>query len=179
MHPKTTQKLKNLIGALIVVGGVAWWQQGRIRYWMGLGGSMDAGVRTAVQSLGKSREAGDYAQLLGLMSSEYQKGRLGDIDRMRTVLAGGTDAQKKEVRKQLARMGLSEEDLNKLAPEAVAARMVKSDVDAHPEKFPMSVETVDKIEIDRNIATVLVKTGTGGQATLQFIKQDGVWKLRY
>ncbi len=179
MHPKTTQNLKNLVGALIVVGGVAYWQQGRIRAWMGLGGSMDGGVRTAVLSLDKSRAAGDYNQLLGLMSAEYQKGRLGDIDRMRTVLASGSDSQKKDVREQLARMGLTEADLGKLAPEAIAARMVKSDVEAHPERFPLSVETVDKIEIDRDIATVIVKTADGGRATLLFIKQEGVWKLRY
>ncbi len=177
MHPKTKEKLKGCLVVLALLGALAWWKQGMIRYHLGMSGA-DAGVSKAVASMGEARANGDFEKLFGLMASEYQQGRLNEIDRMKKILVDGTDAQKAEVREQLARMGITEEQLKSQLPQAVAARMLASEVSADPGKFPTDNLEVVEIRIDRQRASVTVRQPDGRSGTMEFVKEGVTWKHR-
>lgn len=178
MASKSVRKFRDFVLAVLIVAGILYYFRAPILARMGFGGGMDENVSKAVAALSKASEAGDYDQLFGLMSAEYQKAKRTQLDRMKSILLTGTEPEKVEVRAQLEKMGISEATLQTTGEPELLVSMLRRDMAERPEQFPGAVSEVVRINIDREKATVVVKTKTKQDATIQYVKEAGVWKFK-
>ncbi|MBI3272298.1 MAG: hypothetical protein HYZ53_25125 [Planctomycetes bacterium] len=119
----------------------------------------------------------DYDKLFSLMSGQFQKKALAEVDRMKKVLVSGTEVEKKEVLDKLRKLGMTPEEYQKGEAEKLAARSLGQEVAANPGRFPTAIRDVKAIKIDGERATVTYSEDSGSTGTLKFMKETGSWRI--
>ncbi|MBI5369073.1 MAG: hypothetical protein HZA54_18705 [Planctomycetes bacterium] len=140
-------------------------------------GAAQATPSATIQSYKDAIAKQDWEKLYGLMSAEFQRRTLAEVDRMKKVLASGSDAEKKAVVERIRKLGMTPEEFAQADADKLAVRELAQEVLEKSTRLPTAVRDVKGIKITGDRATVDFVDEAGATGTLKFVKESGVWKV--
>jgi hypothetical protein len=138
----------------------------------------DAASPTAtIDSYKAAIAAQDWQKVYGLLSAEFQKQAVAEVEELKRDLAGGNAEKKAAAEKKIRERGMKPEqftqgDSSKLAAEWVGMEAMKGSA-----RLPKIIKETKAIKLDGGKAAVDYFDPEYKQGTMKFVKENGMWKF--
>jgi len=140
-------------------------------------GGDTAGAMAALNAYKDAVAKQDWQKMYGMMSAEFQKGAVADIERLKAGLNSKDPAEKKTAEDRLTALGLDPEEFRTGDAAQLAVKFLGAEVAKKSGRVPGEVASVQAITLDGDRATVKFTDGSGRAGTLRFMKQNGAWRM--
>lgn len=141
------------------------------------GGGGDASPTGTLDAYKAAIAAQDWGKVHGLLSADFQKQALAEVEALKRDLAGTDAGKKMAAESKIRERGMKPEqfsqgDAAKLAVEWVGAEAMKGSG-----RLPKVIKETRAIKLDDRKASVDYVTVEDKPATLRFVKENGAWRF--
>jgi hypothetical protein len=145
----------------------------------GNGGSGgDAGSPTGTVDAYKAAIASqDWGKMYGLLSAEFQKQVVAEVEGLKRDLAGSDAGKKKAAEEKIRGRGLKPEQFNQADVTKIAVEWIGAEVMMGSPRLPKVIKETKSIKLDDKKASVDFLNPEGVAGTLKFVKENGAWRF--
>lgn len=144
----------------------------------GTGSGGDAGSPTGTVDAYKAAIASqDWGKMYGLLSAEFQKQAVAEVEGLKRDLAGTDAGKKKAAEEKIRARGLKPEQFNQADVTKIAVEWVGAEVMLGSARLPKVIKETKAIKLDDKKASVDFVSPEGTSGTLRFVKENGAWRF--
>jgi hypothetical protein len=148
----------------------------------GVGGSGktagDATSPTAtIDSYKAAIAAQDWQKVYGLLSAEFQKQAVAEVEGLKRDLSSGDAAKKKSAEEKIRGRGMKPEQFSQGDSAKIAAEWIGTEIMKGSPRLPKVIAETKSIKLDDKKASVDYLSPEGTAGTLRFVKENALWKF--
>ncbi|KAF0243873.1 MAG: hypothetical protein FD180_2998 [Planctomycetota bacterium] len=141
------------------------------------GGAETASPTATIDAYKAAIASQDWQKMYGLLSAEFQKQALAEVEELKRDLAGGDADKKKAAVRRIQDRGMKPEqfaqgDAAKLAAEWVGMEAMKGSA-----RLPKVIKETKSIKLDGAKASVEYFDPEWKSGTIRFVKENAMWRF--
>ena len=141
------------------------------------GGGDSASPTATIDSYKAAIASQDWQKMYGLLSAEFQKQAVAEVEGLKRDLAGGDAGKKKSAEERIRARGMKPEQFSQGDPSKLAAEWIGMEIMKGSPRLPKAIKDTKSIKLDDKKAAVDYVSPEGTSGTMKFVKENAMWRF--